>query len=133
MQGDISIFNWCQKAENQGEDRICLVSHVAEFVDRIKAAGVPEEDWRWAVAHYLTPSYQPSSDLAESLFNMHLSNVDHENFDLELYIPEITEKLSEGERVVAVQVLEAVLRDIRALFIRSDEIKQPEEESSGDE
>ena len=134
MQGDVSIFNWSHersKAGSPGEDRISLVSHVAEFVDRIKAAGVPEEDWQWAVAHYLTPSYQHSSDLARSLFNMHLSNVDHENFDLELYIPEIAEKLNERERVVALQVLEAVLRDIRALFIRSDEIGQPEEEKGG--
>ena len=122
LSGDVGIFNWNQGDAAPDEQRISMLMDVAGFVDRIKEAGVKEEDWDWAVAQYITPEYLPSSAVARSLLNMHLNNVDHENFNLELYVPELYEGWSEGERAAASCVLEAVLRDIRKLFVRADKI-----------
>lgn len=140
LSGDVGIFNWNQGEAQPDEQRISLLMDVSSFVDRIKEAGVKEEDWDWAVAQYITPEYLPSSAVSRSLLNMHLSNVDHENFNLELYVPELYEGWSEVERAAASHTLESVLRDIRKLFIRADKIgevvdkePEPEEEISVDE
>lgn len=122
LSGDVGIFNWNQGEAAPDEQRISLLMEISRFVDRLKEAGVEEDAWDWAVAQYITPSYVPASEVSRSLLNMHLNNVDHENFELELYVPELCKGWSEGQREAASCVLENVLRDIRRLFIRQDQV-----------
>lgn len=134
LKADIGVFNWTQGEATEFEGRITLISQVAEHVDLLKANDVPEEYWEWSVAQFLTPEYVPSSSLARTMLNMHLANVDRDEFSLEVYDPELAkEDLSERERELVMRTVESVLRELRKLFIRADELGKKVDKEDSDE
>jgi len=133
MNGSVSVFNWSYDLKVFGgyEDRISLLSRVSDLVKELRSSGVAEEVIEFAVASQITPTYLPSSDVTRTLFDMHMFNVDRGDYDLKLYVPELVGRLNEVEEKIALNVVKAVLSDLRKLFIRGDEVGMEDEFKSG--
>ena len=137
MNGSVSVFNWSQSLRDlEGhENRISLLAKVSDLVRDLKEEGFDDQMIEFAIAAQITPEYLPSSDVSRTLLNMHLFNVDRGEYDLKLYIPELIVGMDEQEKELSLNVVKAVLSDLRKLFIRADELgkKEPVVEKVVDE
>lgn len=137
MNGDVSIFNWTQAGTegsiDENEVYVSIMGQISDLIYQMRKDEYSEDQIELAVANRLTPMYVPSSIVGQAALNMHLYNVDRGDFNLDLYIPELVKGYTPDQKEAAQEVLEALLIDLRQLFIRTDECGSAPKEKSDDD